>query len=139
MNPMTYPTDSNDLPPTKMPSIWLRVLLLLAGVAAAVGAVWWFTTGQLIHDAKIATASQFRDPDSVQFRHVRVVNDVVGKQVCGELNAKNGFGAYVGFVKFVYSPPFKGGSGIAVIAPEEGDTSRPLWPMIVKPCGQTTD
>ena len=41
-----------------------------------------------------------RDPSSAQFRAVRVV-DAGGKDaLCGSINAKNGFGGYVGFKPF---------------------------------------
>jgi hypothetical protein len=44
-----------------------------------------------------AVAAQMRDPSSVQFRNVKTGTDAL----CGELNAKNGFGGYVGFKPFV--------------------------------------
>lgn len=49
-----------------------------------------------IKGAQEAAASQLRDPSSAQFRNVRVN----GIFVCGEVNGKNGFGAYNGFVRF---------------------------------------
>jgi hypothetical protein len=48
-------------------------------------------------ELKEFVSSQFKDPQSTQFQKL-----VHGKGVlCGEINAKNGFGAYVGFKKFV--------------------------------------
>lgn len=41
-------------------------------------------------------AAQLRDPSAAQFRNVRR-NQVF---VCGEINGKNGFGAYTGFKRF---------------------------------------
>jgi hypothetical protein len=136
---MTANEDSNNFQPIKSTSILLRLLLLAVGIAAAIGAVWWFTTGQLIHEAKAAAAQNFRDPESVQFRRVRVVDGVVGQEVCGEVNEKNGFGAYVGFVQFMYTPPKKWKSGKTTaadvgIGPEQGDTSRPLWGPRTRSC-----
>ncbi|WP_304273996.1 hypothetical protein [Caulobacter segnis] len=46
--------------------------------------------------AKAHAADLLRDPSSAQFRNVRVT----GSHVCGEINGKNGFGAYSGFVRF---------------------------------------
>ncbi|MBU4610533.1 hypothetical protein IMZ29_08270 [Achromobacter sp. GG226] len=49
-----------------------------------------------------------RDPQSVQFRNVRVLKETKkpgSKAVCGELNAKNGYGAYVGFKRFMVGGP----------------------------------
>jgi Tfp pilus assembly major pilin PilA len=49
--------------------------------------------------AKREIERSLKDPSSVQYRNLRVVNSAV----CGEANAKNSFGAYVGFRRFVYS------------------------------------
>jgi hypothetical protein len=49
-----------------------------------------------LEGAQAAAAAQLRDPSSAQFRNVRVN----GSHVCGEINGKNGFGAYNGFVRF---------------------------------------
>src|SRR5690606_39009213 len=48
--------------------------------------------------AKAAVVAQLKDPDSVQFRDL-VVGTKSGR-VCGEFNAKNSFGAYVGYKWF---------------------------------------
>jgi hypothetical protein len=54
-----------------------------------------------LEEAKIAELKEFvssslKDPKSSQFRNVRLNSGVL----CGEMNAKNGYGAYVGFKKF---------------------------------------
>jgi hypothetical protein len=56
----------------------------------------------------IAEHSELKDPFSAQFRNVyarEVRGDKEGDRVkhiyCGELNAKNGFGAYTGWSKFL--------------------------------------
>lgn len=55
--------------------------------------------GQLtIEAAKIGVASAFKDPGAVQFVDFKISAD--GKRACGKLNAKNGYGAYVGFERF---------------------------------------
>jgi hypothetical protein len=51
--------------------------------------------------------NKMRDPQSAQFRNLQHLEIVTTKgqtlrHVCGEVNAKNGFGGYVGFT------PFKG-------------------------------
>jgi hypothetical protein len=43
----------------------------------------------------------FRDPDSVQFAHLEVSKD--GLLLCGDANAKNGFGGFSGMHRFAYS------------------------------------
>jgi len=47
-----------------------------------------------------------KDPDSAKFRNVRLQLHAMtsDKIVCGEVNGKNSYGAYVGFVKFIASP-----------------------------------
>ena len=49
------------------------------------------------HMAKEAVKLKLKDPDSAQFRNVRTVR--VGL-VCGEVNAKNSMGGYVGYTAF---------------------------------------
>ena len=54
-------------------------------------------------EAKHAMADELRDPDSAQFRNVVDGKSINGQEtVCGEVNGKNGFGAYVGYRKFIY-------------------------------------
>lgn len=64
---------------------------------------------QFIKIAKEDVAQSLKDPSSAQFRNMRFVanKDDVGSTssgyVCGELNGKNSFGAYVGFERiYVY-------------------------------------
>lgn len=45
---------------------------------------------------KADAVARLKDPESAQFRNVRTVHGIV----CGELNAKNSFGGYVGFEPF---------------------------------------
>lgn len=49
-----------------------------------------------------AIGRDVKDPSPVQLRNVkvRIDPDRSGARMCGEFNAKNGFGAYVGFQKF---------------------------------------
>ena len=53
--------------------------------------------------AKGAAAYKLKDPASAQFRNVRVATYGSTKIVCGEINGKNAYGGYVGFVPFVAS------------------------------------
>ncbi|MGH8123618.1 MAG: hypothetical protein ACREPT_12700 [Rudaea sp.] len=58
------------------------------------------------NDKKLV-ADSMKDPSSVQFRNMRRKNDSYNI-VCGEVNAKNGYGGYVGFVPFeIYTNPDK--------------------------------
>ncbi|WP_299440255.1 hypothetical protein [uncultured Rhodospira sp.] len=57
----------------------------------------------MIAGAKTAVRQKLRDPDSAQFRNIRIVEHTAGKLVCGEVNARNVFGGYVGFQLFASS------------------------------------
>lgn len=63
-------------------------------------------TSPLIARAKALIAGRMNDPSSLQYRKLRVVNETVqGKALtiaCGEFNAKNKMGGYVGFQTFAY-------------------------------------
>ncbi|CZV43673.1 hypothetical protein RVN05_12725 [Salmonella enterica subsp. enterica serovar Thompson] len=55
--------------------------------------------------AKNEIASNMKDPDSAKFRYMRFIeagknNDTIGGFVCGNVNAKNSYGAYAGFSPF---------------------------------------
>lgn len=73
--------------------------LALIGVAFGAGAQ---STDQLISDAKAAIIQKLKDPASASFRDVVYVPTAqgTGGTVCGEVNAKNAYGGYVGFTPF---------------------------------------
>lgn len=50
--------------------------------------------------AKKAIEGVLSDPSSVQYKDVKEFSDAV---VCGEINAKNKLGGYVGYSKFIYN------------------------------------
>lgn len=53
-----------------------------------------------VSEAKKALVQQLKDPSSVQWRDVRDYTEGV---VCGQYNAKNSMGGYVGFKTFIYN------------------------------------
>lgn len=61
--------------------------------------------------AKEQVAAMLRDPSSAQFRNVKAAKGAV----CGEINGKNGFGAYAGFSRFIVTPS----TGAAMIEPSD--------------------
>lgn len=68
------------------------VVLALAGCA-----------DPIVKKAQEEVAAELSDPASAQFRQVRVIKQVGGTEaVCGEINAKNAYGGYVGFKDFAY-------------------------------------
>lgn len=50
--------------------------------------------------AKRNVTKDFKDPSSVQWRDLFVSLDGTLKILCGELNGKNSYGAYIGFRRF---------------------------------------
>jgi hypothetical protein len=52
-----------------------------------------------IVEAKKHIESELKDPSSAQYRQVR---EFSGSLVCGEYNAKNSMGGYVGFKSFIF-------------------------------------
>ena len=50
-----------------------------------------------------AIADAMRDPEATRFRQTRIVRriQISGAIVCGEINAKNAFGGYIGFQSFI--------------------------------------
>lgn len=84
----------------KRPGHLLLVLTFafaVALIAAAVSAVDWYRHRALFE----AVRERLYDPESAQFRGVRVVY----AGYCGEVNAKNKMGGYVGFREFFAAPP----------------------------------
>lgn len=55
----------------------------------------------LIAKARHVTADQMKDPDTAKFRGLKIhaAGDI--RFVCGEINAKNSYGGYVGFKAFL--------------------------------------
>lgn len=54
--------------------------------------------------ATLAVQSKLSDPESARFRNVRLEQYLTHLIVCGEVNAKNAYGGYVGFRSFMASP-----------------------------------
>lgn len=87
-------------------------------LSVAIFVVYLFVTGgeDQAHEVKPSTPSDFqiksagqkwlkdklKDPDSVEFRNVFVST---ANAVCGEFNAKNSFGGYAGFQRFISAGP----------------------------------
>jgi hypothetical protein len=53
----------------------------------------------IFRQAQETVSRDLKDPSSAQFRNLRYVEPYV----CGEVNAKNSFGGYVGFKKFSWT------------------------------------
>jgi hypothetical protein len=58
---------------------------------------------QAIALVKLDVVLDFRDPDSATFQNIHIPQDYTGDKdirVCGSVNAKNAYGAYVGYERF---------------------------------------
>jgi hypothetical protein len=53
--------------------------------------------------SKDGIKARLRDPGSAEFRNVRFYSGGKAPAVCGEVNAKNGFGGYTGSKRFIAS------------------------------------
>lgn len=57
---------------------------------------------EFVQRAKRSVSDQFKDPDSAKFRDLYLANKGL-PTLCGEVNAKNSYGAYVGYRGFFYN------------------------------------
>ncbi len=55
---------------------------------------------ELLSKMKLTVTKKFLDPESAQFRNLKIAGRNI---VHGEVNAKNTYGGYVGFRRFIYS------------------------------------
>lgn len=81
---------------------------------------------ELVSRAKTTVAEDLKDPQATQFRNV-FISDQKSENfdavVCGEFNSKNGFGAYAGFLPFIYQEK---APGTRMIGELEVTTKRPV-------------
>lgn len=81
----------------------MKARTVAAGVVCALAAAGAGAYYAPIFIAKRAVVRTMKDPDSAQFRDVRwrrASGDLLAT-VCGEVNARNALGGYVGFTRFV--------------------------------------
>lgn len=88
-------------------------LLCLASSCAAAAP----KDAQLISTAKTRLQYDLKDPESARYRNVVVIRE----NVCGEFNAKNSMGGYVGFKRFMAI------GGQVVFVEGEGANFESLW------------
>lgn len=58
---------------------------------------------EAIEITKKSMADSLKDPEGARFRNLRIKDFEGGAVVCGEINGKNSYGAYVGYQRFVAS------------------------------------
>lgn len=61
-------------------------------------------TETVIRGVRVLLTKDLRDPDSAMFRNERVIEWNNKTYVCGEMNAKNGYGGYAGYSSYMISP-----------------------------------
>ena len=85
----------------------IHALVLLTAFVLPTSACDQIRDASTIAGARKEIAAQLNDPDSARFEHLRV-STITTKEggrvqsVCGELNARNIMGGYVGFRPFAY-------------------------------------
>lgn len=77
-------------------TIALAVPLVLVAAAAA------YRHFALVEPLKARVVAKLNDPESAQFRNLKLYSDwrLSGSILCGEFNARNRMGGYVGFTHF---------------------------------------
>lgn len=100
--PARAPTNYTPIPQPPTVTDVYNGLLASARTISGNGAQQLKTMGSdaFVERAKQSVAAGLKDPASTQFRDVRVVSNTAGSLVCGELNSKNSYGGYAGFVYF---------------------------------------
>lgn len=63
--------------------------------------LWACSSSEDVDRLRQGVTTQLKDPSSVQFRSERIIEIHGEKVLCGEMNAKNALGGYVGFRRFV--------------------------------------
>jgi hypothetical protein len=79
----------------------MRIALMVA--AAMIVAACSGPESKAIEAAKTEIREATRDPDSVKFRDITARNVGDRVVVCGEFNAMNAYGGYVGFRPFMHA------------------------------------
>lgn len=98
-------------------------LILISSVSFGVMA-------EISQEAKDAVTRNLKDPSSVQFRDTTTIKNSKNEQShCGEFNAKNSYGGYVGFKRFSYS------NGILTVVDNENNTLDDLIDYAASGCG----
>lgn len=111
----------------------MKKLLLVA--LLAIGAANAQDETAVIAEAKSKVSMKMKDPDSAQFRdivHVAPHGTLKTDLVCGWVNAKNSFGGYVGFRRFVTF------GDSALIETGKGDVMDGLLASVWAQCEQPT-
>jgi hypothetical protein len=75
-----------------------RVLIIIALLAAVAAMVLSGYPRLVIIPEKRDVTAGLKDPDTAEFRNERLAADGV---LCGEINARNSYGAYTGYKRYI--------------------------------------
>ena len=101
--------------------------LLIAACAAAGGYYAWSARlPASIAEPRQKVIAQLKDPESARFRNEFFSMSEHGenpvKSLCGEFNAKNAYGGYPGFKRYIVAA-----TGMVMIEGQETDSFDPVW------------
>lgn len=111
--------------------------MILAAVAVLSLSACGRDDARAIEAVKQEALDYLRDPASAQFKDVVAVagtDGFEGKYVCGRINAKNGFGGFTGFRRFVGSANFKSDTFTISVDEPGGMTDEPFDEMFEDIC-----
>lgn len=98
----------------------LFILITVHQIAQSQGASS-ITNSAFVTAAKEELTRDFLDPDAARFRNLYLIMDKV-RALCGEVNAKNKFGAYSGFRPFYALDRESGEIGTGIAPEDPSDT-----------------
>jgi hypothetical protein len=115
------------------------VWVVLGTFTLAAGLYFYLSDNAAVLIAKSKVEATLKDPSSVTYRNINAKKTVLGTyQVCGEFNAKNSFGAYAGFSRFMYdeASPKHGTKEIFSVEPKESAEAIKLFDIMWNMCGK---
>lgn len=90
---------------------------------------------QAITLVKSDVSNYFKDPSSTMFRNVVSVDRGNSQwAVCGEVNAKNGFGGYVGYIQFYGETQIQDSTMVATSSIPRTPEENAMWAYREKNC-----
>ena len=82
---------------------WSRMDSLKEEAKLLAGDIENLTADVVVEKSKQMVLSKLKDPESARFRNQKIIEFRGGKLLCGEVNAKNSYGGYVGFLPYMAS------------------------------------
>jgi hypothetical protein len=99
--------------------------MFILGISAGRLVYQWWENGVVVRNAEADVRRSLIEPDSATFRDIRIVRHGTGQAVCGQVNARDQFGAHAGFSDYVWAEGV--GSMIHGIEPNGAERYQKLW------------